>query len=1100
MARPAALFRRLAACTALAVALALPAAPIEFHLPAQSASDGLLAFAQQANVEILFPSDELQAARTNALDGSYEPDDALVRLLSGTGFSARRFGRDKYVVRSIRQASGTITGRLLLASGEPAARVTVAVAGTRLSAVTDSAGHFNFAAVPPGRHTLFAQTPGSHPLQIENVEVEAGRLSQLEDQRFQLVRELEQLDPYIVQGRSARLRPIDDSAALLGSRRATGNLDLPRSEDDTLPFAIYTREQITRSGVVALNEFLQRAILEGDAAARPPEQSGSFDLKEGFAGSSNLKLRGYGDNETVILVNGRRLPEVQTSIGPTQPADVNFIPLSLIQQVEVLPASASAIYSGNPVGGVINIVLRPDVTATELNATYTNAAAGYDAPQTSFSLQHGQSLLDNKLRVRLNAVFTAAEPPTEAELGFRRRHAATLTLAPDALYRATPNVQSADGSPLFGPGSASFTSVAPGANGSGGLAAFNGRAGMQQTDFYDSPAGLSASSTALDSPYGRRQRRQAFFGSVTYDPFPWMQVGLDATHSLTVMNRGLDVLTTNLTLAANSPVNPFGKELAIALVDTPPELGESYNEARIDFTSAVGGLLLRLPRDWRLSADAQVSRNIVKYRGLYGADPQRWQSLVNQGLYNPLRDTQRFGPPREFYDSVLIYRGGRNRFVKLGDYRTLDVAARISNQELSFPTGRASMIAGADYRSLRLADFTEETLYSDGTPSADPTVHRGRSLERYSVFAETQAPLVPRRWLPSWLHQLAADVAVRYVASDQSNEVNTVPTLGLKVDFAGGVSFRGSVTSSKRFPTPQLSRVVAAPAGPGGGVNQELITDPLRNNEAYLAPIDDTIVPGLPPEDAITQTAGLVFECGDEHHLRVSLDFIDTRKTNEILALDAQRTINLETLFPDRIVRAAPAPGEIAGRVTRIIVASVNASSRRSQNWTLAADYAWTGLWGGTLETRARLLYYQRYERQVFSNSPVVDELNHPDGTAPGLLRYRANFGAGWSNRTFGVGLDGQYFHSRVLPALEQVLQGSREIRPYWQFDAYALADLLRLFHVKTKRYGLRGQARVNNLSGFDYPKYASDGAGAGVQPYGDWRGRTYSHSVTATF
>lgn len=1102
MHRVPALVRHLLRGLACLISLQLVGAPVDFHLAKQPLSDALLAFSQQARVEVLYSFDELKAVPAPALTGLLEPDDALTRLLAGTGFAAYRFGATNYVVRSNAPSTGALAGRLLLDTGAPAPGIMVALAGTRLSATTDATGNFHFASVPPGRHRLFVTAAGWHPLRLENVEVEAGRVSRLDDQRLQPQRELEQLEPFIVQGRSARLRPIDDSAALLGPRRATGNLDLPRGETDALPYTIYTREQITRSGVVALNDFLQRAILEGDAAARTPEQSGSFDPRQGYAGSTNLRLRGYVDNETVILVNGRRLPEVQTSVTDTQPADVNFIPLSLIQQVEVLPSSASAIYSGNPVGGVINIVLRPDVTASEINATYTNATGGYDAPQSSFSLQHGQSLLGNKLRVRLNAVFTKSEPPTEAELGYRRRRAAQLTVTPDSLFRATPNLRSLDGTPLFSTGTATVTSVAPGADGLGGLAAFNGRAGVLNYDFYDSPAGLAASPLVLDSPYGSRQQRAAYFGSITLDPFPWLQLGLDATHSLTVSHRGLDVLTADLRLNASSPLNPFGKNLGLALTETAPSLGEDYNEARIDFSSLVGGLLVRLPREWRLSADAQISRNIVKHRGLAGADQDRWQALIDRGAYNPLRDTQHFASPAEFYDSVLLYRGGRGQFVKLGDYRTLDISTRLSNQELNYPTGHASAIVGADYRLLRLAGYSEQLFYGDGTAAEEPTVREGRQLERYSVFGETQAPILPRRWMPTWLHQLDADVAIRYVASDQSNEVNTVPTIGLKAAFAGGVSLRGSLTTAKRFPTPQLSREVSGPAGPGGGINEESIIDPRRGNETYVTQIDEDRNAMLPPEDAVTQTVGLLYERGEVHHFRASLDFIDTRKTNEILFLDQKQLLGVEALFPERITRAAPAPGDsyAVGRITRIITGSINASSRRSQNWTLAADYAWTGLLGGTLEARARVLYYQRYERQLFANTPIVDQLNHPDGTAPGLLRWRANFGAGWSNRTYGYGVDGQYFHSRRLPPLQAALQGDKQIRPYWQFDAYAQADLIRLLGLRDRRYGLRLQARINNLTGFDYPKYTSDDASAGVQPYGDWRGRTYSLSLTATF
>jgi iron complex outermembrane receptor protein len=1083
------------------LAVTARATPMEFNLPAQPAPEALIAFSQQAHVEVLFSYDDLRPVTAGAVVGVYEPEAALTRLLENTGFAARRKLPGKFIVIAAARPTGTIRGRLLTAAGSPAAGVTVAISGTRLSTRSDASGEFTLAGVPPGRHELFVAGEGYQPVQLQDVEIEASQLSWLPAQHLQPARELERLEPYIVQGRSVRMRPLDDSAALLGPRRATGNLDLPRTENDALPYALYTREQITRSGVVALNEFLQRVILEGDAATQPPEQSGSFNFADSLAGSANLRLRGYDENETVILINGRRLPEIQTSVTPTLPPDVNFVPLSLIQQVEVLPASASALYSGNPVGGVINIVLRPDVTATEITTTYTNALRGFDAPQSSVSFQHGQSLLDGRLRVRVNAVYTTAVPPTEAELGFRRAHAATLPVPADPIFRATPNVRSTDGSPLFGGGSASFTSVAPGADGTAGLAAFSDRAGLRSLDFYDSPGGLSASPTSLDSPYGRRQRRTVYFGSVSYDPVGWLQLGVDVTHSTTVMNRGLDVLSAELTLPAAAPRNPFGRDVLVALNDTAPLLGNDYSEARIEFTSGVAGLLLRLPSDWRVSLDGQYARNVVKYRGLAGADSARWQELVDGGRYNPLRDTQVSGPPQEFYDRVLIYRGGKDRFVTLGDYDTFDAAFRVSNQSLRLPTGRASVIAGLDYRLLRLADYREDDVYADGTPATDPTVKTGRTLARYSVFGELQAPLLPARWLPPWLHALEADLAVRHIASSQANEVNTAPTLGLKADFAGGLTFRASLTTSNRFPTPQLSKTVTAPAGPGGGVNLQDVYDPLRN-ETYAMRVDEAVDTSLPPEDAITQTAGLIFTRGVEHRFRASLDFVDTRKTNEILALDTPvKVLNVEALFPDHVVRASPAPGDphSVGRVTRLITGSVNASWRHSQNWNAALDYAWTGCLGGTLELRGRLFYYQRYERQIFANSPVVDQVNHPDGTTP-LLRYRANFGAGWSNRRFGFGLDGQYFHSRILPLLEQAAQGSDHIKPYWQLDAYAQVDLSRWFPWKGEHRGLRAQVRVNNLSGFDYPKYANEGSGAGVQPYGDWRGRVYSLSLTATF
>jgi hypothetical protein len=183
-----------------------------------------------------------------------------------------------------------------------------------------------------------------------------------------------------------------------------------------------------------------------------------------------------------------------------------------------------------------------------------------------------------------------------------------------------------------------------------------------------------------------------------------------------------------------------------------------------------------------------------------------------------------------------------------------------------------------------------------------------------------------------------------------------------------------------------------------------------------------------------------------------------------------------------------------------LLTGRINAARRHSQNWNATLDYAWAKCLGGTLGLYGRLVWFQRFDRKVFPDSPVVDELRQPDGWVTGLLRYRANFGAGWSGKDYGFGLDGHYFGPRILPALEWPSQGSDRIERCWQFDTFLQSDLGRWLPWQSSRFGLRGQVRINNLFGADLPRYANDPSGAGVQPYGDWRGRTYSLSLTATF
>ncbi|MDP2137983.1 MAG: TonB-dependent receptor plug domain-containing protein [Candidatus Didemnitutus sp.] len=1071
---------------------------MELALPAQRAADALLAFSQQAKVEVLYPFDQLQEVQSQAVAGRLEAEDALTQLLRDTGFIARRTTQGKFVVTKVAAVSGAVRGRFLLAGGAAARDVVVAVVGGSQSTRTDERGEFLLAELPVGTVRLQALAPPYREITITGVKIEAGQLRTLEAQVFVPADDFTKLDPFVVQGNTANLRPFDHSQMLNTPRVAAGNLDLPRSENAALPFVIYDRDQITRSGVVDLNEFLQRSVIESSAGTLPPEQDGSSDSFT--SGSVNLNLRAYGSDATVVLVNGRRLPEGLTNVGGYLPPDVNLIPLSLVQQVEVLPVSASALFSGNAVGGVINIVLRPeaDANSTEITTTFTNALGRFDAPQIATSILHSRALLDGRLRVRANASFTRNTPPTEAELGHRQRRAAQPTFAvDDVLYRATPNVRSADGSPLFGALTPSFTSVAPGADGNGGAAAFAGREGKRSQTFFDSPGDRSVSPYSFDYPYGRHQTRAAFAAAAVYDLFPWLQLGFDGVFSRTVVNRGLDVLTADLALAALSPFNPFGRDVLVSLNETAPALGQNFSEARTDFESLVLGAVIKLPSDWRVTLDGQYGRNVVDYRGLAGVDAQRWQQLVDQGVYHPLRDTQVHGPPAEFYERALLHYGTAGRFVTLGDYQTLDGAVRIANQALELPTGTGVLNFGFDYRRTELAGYRDEVRYADGTLARTPEAWLGRTLQRLSVFGELQGPALPTAKLPDWIRKFEADLAVRYIAADTSRETNIAPTLGLKLDFGGGLSFRSSVSTSNRVPTPQMSRRVAT--GGGGGLSQTEIDDPVRR-ERYPVFATDIVDPNIVPEAAITQTAGLIYQTGKVHRLRAGLDFVDTHKDNEVVWLEAQQVVTLEAVLPDRIERAALNPGDsqTLGRITSLLTGPINAARRHSQNWNATLDYAWMECGSGSLELRGRVVYFQKFDQQLLPLSETVDQLEDPNGLANGLLRYRALFGATWANRNWGTGVDGHYFHSRILPRSEQASQGSSQIKAYWQLDAHVHADLSRWLPGQNQRYGLRAQLRVNNVFDFDYPRNTSDPSG--VQPYGDWRGRTYSFSLTASF
>ncbi len=1110
------LLRLLVALTGIAV---LPAAPaertVDFDLPAQPASQALLAFSKLTKIEVLFSFDALRAVQSAPVTGRFDPADALARLLRGTGFAARPNGPDRFVIGPAAPPTGAIRGRLLSTDGTAIAAARLLLTSTRHATVSAADGEFEFRGVAPGAYRLVANAEGFRSLDLPGVVVTAAQIHRLEPQRLQPSTDPSSLAPFLVRDRATRENPFDRSETRSGPRAPGDHLDLTRTENDAIPYTIYNRDQIARSGVVNLNEFLQREVLDSDAATRPPEQDGSAPAF--LAGSTNVNLRGFGSDQTIVLVNGRRLPESLTSGSPSQTPDVNFIPLSLVQQIEVLPLSAAALYSGNAVGGIVNIVLRPavDSDSTEVSLTYTNALARYDAAQASASIMHSRSLLGGALRVRFNASTTSTTPPNETELGYRQQRPRPFLPLTSSLYRATPNIRGvavrAENAgpndpppvqpPLFGPGSATVTSVAPGANGVGGLAAFAGREGVRNWELFRAPAGIASSPDSLNYPYGREQDRSAYFASVVYDVTPWLQLGLDSMYTRTVIHRGYDVIAADLRMRAEAPNNPFRQEITLSLLETAPRLGEHYSEARLEFGSGVLSALFKLPRGWTILADGQYGRNLSKYRGLAGADSTRWEKLIDEGRYNPLHDTQVFAPPQEFYDHVLIFRGGQGRFITVGDYSTIDASVRIGNRALTLPTGIASVNFGADYRHNSLARHLDERRFADGALAAEPIHYLGRAIERYSIFGEVQAPLLPAKWLPRGWKSVETDFAVRYIASRLGDESNIAPTFALKAEFAGGLAFRGSVSTSSRYPTPQLSRVTIG--GPNristtAGIDFREAYDPAQK-QTYNVQEESFINPYLLPEDALTQTAGLVWRHGREHRVRVALDFVETRKVNELVTLDVQTILNLERLFPERVIRRTEADaGGAAGTVKSVITGAINSSWRRSNNWNASLDYAWTKFLGGTFEAYGRLLYYTRYDHLLLPGANVVDELSHPEGGGLNLLRYRVKFGAGWSAKTWGFGLDGHYFHSRVLPQLQWEGQHRDRVQPYWQCDAFVQGSLSGF--AKWLPRGLRAQLRVNNVFGENFPRYVHDSSGAGVQTYGDWRRRTYSLSLTTAF
>jgi len=138
------------------------------------------------------------------------------------------------------------------------------------------------------------------------------------------------------------------------------------------------RDDIEASGATSPIEILQQLSQTGGGSGTFSTATSGALSSSTPVGAAGVSLRGLGASSTLVLVNGRRVSVSSFAKGQESFVDVNSIPLSAIERVEVLPSGAAATYGADAVAGVVNFVLRDDFTGSEVTLTHGNSTAGTD--------------------------------------------------------------------------------------------------------------------------------------------------------------------------------------------------------------------------------------------------------------------------------------------------------------------------------------------------------------------------------------------------------------------------------------------------------------------------------------------------------------------------------------------------------------------------------------------------------------------------------------------------------------------------------------------------------------------------------------------------
>ncbi|SHE72266.1 TonB dependent receptor [Thermomonas hydrothermalis] len=158
-----------------------------------------------------------------------------------------------------------------------------------------------------------------------------------------------------------------DAVQVTGSR-------IPRAQvEGPAPITIVTAEQIQAAGLTTVPDVL-RSLSQNSGSVQGQQNTTSA---QSTPGAQAVDLRGLGPNHTLVLINGRRVADFPLPLNSRSNfTDIGNIPLGMIDRIEVLTGSASAVYGSDAMAGVINFILKKSADGTTFNYRYGDTSEG----------------------------------------------------------------------------------------------------------------------------------------------------------------------------------------------------------------------------------------------------------------------------------------------------------------------------------------------------------------------------------------------------------------------------------------------------------------------------------------------------------------------------------------------------------------------------------------------------------------------------------------------------------------------------------------------------------------------------------------------------
>jgi iron complex outermembrane recepter protein len=939
----------------------------------------------------------------------------------------------------------------------------------------------------------------------------------------------------------------DPAVEDIGTIVVTGSRIVRPDLEASSPVTIVTGEMLKMAGTANVEEFLR------DLPQLVPAIGGNTN--NGSNGAATLDLRNLSEERTLVLVNGKRFVPFDSEGA----VDLNMIPASLIERVEIVTGGASAVYGSDAIAGVVNFILRDKFEGFETEASFGQTGES-DGTRKGFGVTMGVGLNEDQGHLVLNATYAEQEAVTMGARSFSERVLSSSTLTAGSGSATNPG-GTILGVPAGGAGqpAGNYTFDA-----SGNLIPYN----AAQHGFNFNPYNL------LQTPMKKwtatvlgtyKVSEQAEF----FSRFSFANSRVDSV----IAPSGTFFFDFDLNYATNPYINAQARSVlartdedgdgvtTVSFGRRTVELGTRDSLFENTAYQGLAGLRGNIGDSWNWEGFVQTGRTVRTQRFVNDIDVDRTQQAllaITDGAGNVVCSDPSGGcvPANLFGPGSLTDAAGQFIRLDLQQDDTTDqfVGGGFIGGDLPFTIPLASkpgaIIFGAEYRDERGEARPDADSIAGSAPGFGQAMPISSRINIKELYSEVRVPLITDK---TFAQSVSIEAGVR-----RSDYKNAVPDLDAKNDFettawkAGAEwqpieSLRFRAMYQKAVRAPNLNEIGSPRAnGTGDAANDYCasanftpaeVADPanaaLRDlcistgvslarlqAGSVASPISGQVSnysggnPELVPESSDTVTVGFVVHPESLDKLTVAVDYFDIKVEKAILATPEQAILDAcyqeaqnPGLDPSNMFCALIHRNPLSGGLNGGLDTGVDASDRnigflQSRGVDLAASYSFDmGSWGG-LALALNLTRQLKSDLRFTDNGPLYECV----GTV-GEICLRPDPKVRWvQSSSWSRGPITAQLRWRHLGSLTQdsVARGEAEpsdyavpkISAFDYFDLGASYDLDKL----TFRVGIENLLNEKPpVVGNDYGGTAENGGNTFPATY-DVLGRSYFVSAVARF